>query len=54
MSTHNICFHEEIKKMLCGYSLLSGALDMFCFQRISSLQNLLYFLPGIWNKIVFL
>ena len=26
MSTHNICFREEIKKIFCGYSLLSGAM----------------------------
>ena len=26
MSTHNICFHGEIRKILCGYSLLSVAM----------------------------
>ena len=26
MSTHNICFHGEIRKILCGYPLLSGVL----------------------------
>ena len=26
MSTHNICFHGEIRKILCGYLLLSGAM----------------------------
>ena len=26
MSTHNICFHGEIRKVLCGYPLLSGAM----------------------------
>ena len=26
MSTHNICFREEIRKILCGYSLLSVAM----------------------------
>ena len=25
MSTHNICFHLEIRKILCGHSLLSVA-----------------------------
>ena len=25
MSTHNICFHVEIRKILRGHSLLSGA-----------------------------
>ena len=29
MSTHNICFHGEIRKIIhaCGYPLLSGATD---------------------------
>ena len=26
MSTHNICFHREIRKILCGYPLLSVAM----------------------------
>ena len=26
MSTHNICFCAEIREMICGYPLLSGAL----------------------------
>ena len=26
MSTHNICFCGEIRKILCGYPLLSGAI----------------------------
>ena len=26
MSTHNMCFHGEIRKIFCGYPLLSGAL----------------------------
>ena len=26
MSTHNICFRREIRKILCGYPLLSGAM----------------------------
>ena len=26
MSTHNIYFHGEIRKILCGYSLLSVAM----------------------------
>ena len=25
MSTHNICFHGEIRKKICGCPLLSGA-----------------------------
>ena len=27
MSTHNICFHREIRKILCGYPLLSVAMN---------------------------
>ena len=26
MSTHNICFRGEIRKILCGYTLLSVAM----------------------------
>ena len=26
MSTHNICFRREIRKILCGYPLLSVAM----------------------------
>ena len=26
MSTHNICFHGEIRKILCGYPLLTVAM----------------------------
>ena len=26
MGTHNICFHGEIRKILCGYPLLSVAM----------------------------
>ena len=29
MSTHNICFRGEIRKILCGYLLLSGAMQGF-------------------------
>ena len=27
MSTHNICFHAEIRIILCGYSLLCGVMN---------------------------
>ena len=33
MSTHNICFHGEIRKILCGYPLLSVAMIPVCFFR---------------------
>ena len=35
MSTHNICFHGEIRKILCGYPLFSVAMckmDLFSFK----------------------
>ena len=28
MSTHNICFCGEIRKILCGYPLLSVAMEL--------------------------
>ena len=29
MSTHNICIRREIRKILCGYPLLSVAMKTF-------------------------
>ena len=34
MSTHNICFHQEIRKILCGYPLLSVAMK-FCYKNMA-------------------
>ena len=31
MSTHNICFCTEISKILCGYPLLSVAMQILVF-----------------------
>ena len=31
MSTHTICFRGEIRKILCGYLLLAGAMIIFFF-----------------------
>ena len=31
--TYNICFSEEIRKILCGYPLLSGAMHIVTFQQ---------------------
>ena len=33
MSTHNICFHGEIKKILTRYSPLSGPMNINTFWR---------------------
>ena len=30
MSTHNICFRREIRKIICGYPLLSVAMVKVC------------------------
>ena len=29
MSTHNIGFHQQIRKILCGYPLLSVAMEKY-------------------------
>ena len=29
MSTHNICFHAEIRKVLCGYPRFTGAMQVY-------------------------
>ena len=34
MSTHNICFRGEIRKILCGYPLLSVAMCQKQDQRL--------------------
>ena len=34
MSTHNICFRRELRKILCGYPLLSVAMYDIGNQRI--------------------
>ena len=28
MSTHNVCFHGELRKILCGYRFLPGAITI--------------------------
>ena len=33
MSTHNICFCGELRKILCRYPLLYGAMTSFFFSR---------------------
>ena len=42
MSTHNICFRGEIRKILCGYPLLSVAMN-FAFTLLSLLE-------ASWNQ----
>ena len=31
MSTHNICFCQVVRKRLCGYPLLSGAINIYVY-----------------------
>ena len=40
MSTHNICFHAEIRKIICGYLLLSGAMLTHRYRFDGKLFNL--------------
>ena len=37
MSTHSMCFRGEIRKILCGYPLLSVAMDAHvrCFKSLT-------------------
>ena len=40
MSTHNISFHGEIRKLLCGYPLLSVAMKhMFSSRRMKTINT---------------
>ena len=41
MSTHNICFCGEIRKILCGYPLLSVAMCQGLFNECSQYKFLL-------------
>ena len=44
MSTHNICFCEEIRKILCEYPLLSVAIVIW-IKYLSIMQT-----PSVWKK----
>ena len=41
MSTHNVCFHQEIRKLLCGYPLLSVAMIYTCIDDQCNASNVL-------------
>ena len=47
MSTHNIHIHREIRKILCGYLLLSVALLVFP-------DKAFFFQPKVWIFFLFL
>ena len=36
MSTHNICFRREIRKLLCGYPLLPVAMRDLTLDRVNN------------------
>ena len=40
MSTHNICFRREIRKILCGYPLLSVAMNYYYGIFVSTVSEL--------------
>ena len=40
MSTHNICICQEIRKILCGYPLLSVAMSDIAFYAVYSESSL--------------
>ena len=44
MSTHNICFHQEIRKILCGYPLLSVAMNFPLISFILQVVKALHYL----------
>ena len=44
MSTHNICFHGEIIKILCRYPFLSGTMTDVFFFTSSECMNKVQFL----------
>ena len=46
MSTHNICFLGEIRKILCGYPLLSVAMD--CLFAQSDIGVFCFYLRLMW------
>ena len=58
MSTHNICFHREIREILCEYSILSVAMPPSTDSRkaiVSYLESyvhkyILYWLTSLRTK----
>ena len=45
MSTHNICFHQEIRKILCGHPLLSLAMPFIITYQSMHLGGLVVNVP---------
>ena len=42
MSTHNICFRQEIRKILCGYPLYDFHAKILLNDRIMDSENAVY------------
>ena len=40
MSTHNVCFRREVRKIICGYPLLSVAMRLAQRSAVLSLHSL--------------
>ena len=51
MSTHNICFCREIRKILCGYPLLSVAMIFLKNRHFLSKKGLMNLIYGI-NTVI--
>ena len=51
MSTHNICFRREIKKILCGYPHLSVAMPMYGIHQITYSNHTMHCIA--LNKVQF-
>ena len=51
MSIHNICISREIRKILCGYPLLSAAMVVQIFI-INSPSFIIYFRMHYFTRIV--
>ena len=49
MSTHNMCFLAEIRKILLGYPLLSGTVvraSLFKYLRVNMVIDCCHFMPS--------
>ena len=56
MSTHNLCFHRGIRKIICGYPLLSGDMvrdiSLYCTQKSIHVLGHLGQLKGVFSRKV--
>ena len=52
MSTHNICIRKEIRKILCGYPLLSVAMGLPKLLQILGHYNSLSYLSQYLNMSI--